>query len=200
MDFGFSEIERDFAESLRRYARERLRPEYSKWDRGTPYPRERLRELATLGIPGLRVPAAYGGTEATYVMGGIAAEELARGDYNVTLFVQLSMIAADLISGFATAPCKERWLRGLARGDEIVAFGLTEPGAGSDAAALATTATRDGDSYVVNGEKASITFAGMADACIVFARMGGGGARGIGAVVVPLDAPGVSRRVYRSVG
>ena len=200
MDFGFSEIERDFAESLRRYARERLRPEYSKWDRGTPYPRERLRELATLGIPGLRVPASYGGTEATYVMGGIAAEELARGDYNVTLFVQLSMIAADLISGFATAPCKERWLRGLARGDEIVAFGLTEPGAGSDAAALATTATRDGDSYVVNGEKASITFAGMADACIVFARMGGGGARGIGAVVVPLDAPGVSRRVYRSVG
>ncbi len=200
MDFGFSEIERDFAESLRRYARERLRPEYSKWDRGAPYPRERLRELATLGIPGLRVPAAYGGADATYVMGGIAAEELARGDYNITLFVQLSMIAADLISGFATAPCKERWLRGLARGDEIVAFGLTEPGAGSDAAALATTATRDGDSYVVNGEKASITFAGMADACIVFARMGGGGARGIGAVVVPLDAPGVSRRVYRSVG
>jgi cyclohexanecarboxyl-CoA dehydrogenase len=200
MDFGFSEIERDFAESLRRYARERLRPEYSKWDRGAPYPRERLRELATLGIPGLRVPAAYGGAEATYVMGGIAAEELARGDYNITLFVQLSMIAADLISGLATAPCKERWLRGLARGDEIVAFGLTEPGAGSDAAALATTATRDGDSYVVNGEKASITFAGMADACIVFARIGGGGARGIGAVVVPLDAPGVSRRVYRSVG
>ena len=163
MDFGFSEIERDFAESLRRYARERLRPEYSKWDRGAPYPRERLRELATLGIPGLRVPAAYGGAEATYVMGGIAAEELARGDYNITLFVQLSMIAADLISGFATAPCKERWLRGLARGDEIVAFGLTEPGAGSDAAALATTATRDGDSYVVTGEKASITFAGMAE-------------------------------------
>jgi cyclohexanecarboxyl-CoA dehydrogenase len=174
--------------------------EYSKWDRGTPYPRERLRELAALGIPGLRVPAAYGGAEATYVMGGIASEELARGDYNVTLFVQLSMIAADLISGFATEACKERWLPGLASGDEIVAFGLTEPGAGSDAAALVTTAVRDGDSYVVNGEKASITFAGMADAAIVFARMGGSGARGIGAVVVPLDAPGVSRRVYRSAG
>ncbi len=200
MDFGFSDTEREFAESLRRYARERLLAEYSKWDRGTPYPRERLRELAALGIPGLRVPAAYGGAEATYVMGGIAAEELARGDYNVTLFVQLSMIAADLISGFATAACKERWLPGLARGDEIVAFGLTEPGAGSDAAALVSTAARDGDSYVVNGEKASITFAGMADAAIVFARMGGSGARGIGAVVVPLDAPGVSRRVYRSAG
>jgi cyclohexanecarboxyl-CoA dehydrogenase len=200
MDFGFSDTERDFAESLRRYARERLRAEYSKWDRGTPYPRERLRELAALGIPGLRVPGAYGGADATYVMGGIAAEELARGDYNITLFVQLSMIAADLISGFATAACKQRWLPGLARGDEIVAFGLTEPGAGSDAAALITTASRDGDSYVVSGEKASITFAGMADAAIVFARMGGSGARGIGAVVVPLDAQGVSRRIYRSVG
>jgi len=200
MDFEFSDTERDFAESLRRYARERLRPEYAKWDRGTPYPRERLRELSTLGIPGLRVPAAYGGAEASYVMGGIAAEELARGDYNITLFVQLSMIAADLIAGFATEAAKERWLHGLASGDQIVAFGLTEPGAGSDAAALATTATRDGDGYVVNGEKASITFAGMADAAIVFARMGGGGARGIGAVVVPLDGPGVSRRVYRSAG
>src|ERR1700745_3689480 len=147
MDFSFSDPEQQFAESMRRYALDRLRPEYSSYDRGVPFPRERIRERGELGITGLRVPSEYGGTEATYVMGGIAAEELARGDYNVTLFVQLSMIAADLISGFATAPCKERWLRGLARGDEIVAFGLTEPGAGSDAAALATTATRDGDTY-----------------------------------------------------
>jgi cyclohexanecarboxyl-CoA dehydrogenase len=88
----------------------------------------------------------------------------------------------------------------MASGERIIAFGLTEPGAGSDAAALATTATRDGDSYLVSGEKASITFAGMADACIVFARTGGSGARGIGALLVPLDDPGVSRRIYRSTG
>ena len=67
-----------------------------KWDRGTPYPRSDSR-VGDLGIPGLRVPAAYGGAEATYVMGGIAAEELARGDYNMTLFLQLSMISGDLI-------------------------------------------------------------------------------------------------------
>ena len=200
MDFTFSDAERQFAESLRRYATERLRPEYAEWDRGTPYPRSRVRELAELGITGLRVPAAYGGAEASYVMGGIAAEELARGDYNVTLFVQLSMIAADLVTAHASGAVKDEWLPTLASGQRIIAFGLTEPGAGSDAAALTTTATRDGDSYVISGEKASITFAGMADAAIVFARMGGKGARGIGAVLVPLDLPGVSRRVYRSPG
>ncbi|MBI2962322.1 MAG: acyl-CoA dehydrogenase family protein [Deltaproteobacteria bacterium] len=200
MDFEFTDSERQFAESMRRYAQDRLRAEYPSWDRGAPYPRERLREIAGLGITGLRVPAEYGGAEGSYVMGGIAAEELARGDYNVTLFLQLTMIAGDILSGHATDAVKRRWLPAMASGERIIAFGLTEPGAGSDAAALTTTATRDGDSYVVRGEKASITFAGMADACIVFARMGGKGARGIGALLVPLDDPGVSRHLYRSAG
>jgi cyclohexanecarboxyl-CoA dehydrogenase len=200
MDFTFSDPERQFAESLRRYARDRLLGEYAQWDRGTPYPRSRIRELAELGITGLRVPAEYGGAQATYVMAGIAAEELARGDYNVTLVLQLAMISADILSGHATTAVKDAWLPAMASGERLVAFGLTEPGAGSDAAALTTTAVREGDSYVVSGEKASITFAGMADAAIVFARMGGKGTRGIGAVLVPLDAPGVSRRIYRSPG
>ena len=200
MDFDFSEQEESFAESLRRYARDRLRPEYPLWDRGNPYPPERLKELAELGITGLRVPAEYGGSGASYVMAGVAAEELARGDYNVTLFIQLSMIAADILAGHASPRVKQEWLPGLASGEHVIAFGLTEPGAGSDAAAITTTATREGDSYVVRGEKASITFAGMAESCIVFARMGGKGARGIGALLVPLDSPAVSRRVYKSAG
>ncbi|MGH7898594.1 MAG: acyl-CoA dehydrogenase family protein [Candidatus Binatia bacterium] len=200
MDFEFSEQERAFAESLRRYAEDRLRPEYPLWDRGNAYPPGRLKELAELGITGLRVPAEYGGSGATYVMGGIAAEELARGDYNVTLFVQLSMIAGDLLAAYASPRVKQEWLPALAAGERIVAFGLTEPGAGSDAAAITTTATREGDDYVIRGEKASITFAGMADSCIVFARMAGKGAHGIGALLVPLDSPAVSRRVYKSVG
>ncbi len=200
MDFSFTEQERLFAESVRRYARERLLPEYATWDRGTPYPRERLRELARLGIMGLRVPAEYGGVESTYLMTGIAAEEVGRGDHGYTLFVQLGAITGDLLSGYATKRVKDEWLAGLATGERIVAFGLTESGAGSDAAAIQATARRDGDEYVVRGEKASITFAGFADACIVFARTGVAGARGIGAILVPLDRPGVSRRVYKSVG
>lgn len=197
---NFSDEERLFAQNLRRFAKERLLPEYARWDRGEPYPRERLLELARLGITGMRVPEAYGGTGASFVMAGIAAEELARGDYNTTLVLQIAAISADIIAAHATDSIKEQWLPKLASGEQVVAFGLTEPGAGSDAAALTTTAIRDGDEYVVRGEKASITFAGLADACIVFARTGGEGARGIGALLVPLDSPGVSRTKYQSVG
>ena len=200
MDFGFTEPERLFAENLRRFARERLAPDYATWDRGVPFPRERVRELAALGIAGLRVPEAYGGTAASYVMAGIAAEELARGDYNTSLFLQIGLIVADILAGHASEPVKRAWLPAIAAGEKLVAFGLTEPNAGSDAAAITTSAQRDGDYYVVRGEKASITFAGMADACVVFARTGGPGARGIGALLVPLDLAGVSRQVYRSAG
>ena len=197
---NFNEEERLFAQNLRRFAKERLLPEYARWDRGEPYPKERLQELAQLGITGLRVPEAYGGTGSPYVMAGIAAEELARGDYNTTLALQIGAISADILSAHASEAIKREWLPKMATGEKLVAFGLTEPGAGSDAAALTTTATRDGDDYIVRGEKASITFAGLADACIVFARTGGEGARGVGAVLVPLDSPGVSRTRYQSVG
>jgi cyclohexanecarboxyl-CoA dehydrogenase len=200
MEFGFDDDERAFADAIRRYARERLQAEYATWDRGEPYPRSRIHELASLGIMGLRVPAAYGGTEASYVMAGIAAEELGRGDYNTTLFLQIAAICADILAAHATEEVKRPWLPPLASGEAVFAFALTEPGAGSDAAAIASTARRDGDEVVVTGEKASITFAGYADVAIVFARTGGAGARGIGAVLVPLDRPGVARQVYRSSG
>jgi cyclohexanecarboxyl-CoA dehydrogenase len=200
MNFAFDDEERAFADAIRRYARERLQAEYATWDRGQPYPRSRIHELAGLGITGLRVPAAYGGSEASYVMAGIAAEELGRGDYNTTLFLQIAAISADILAAHGTEEVKRRWLPPLASGEAVFAFALTEPGAGSDAAAITTTARRDGDELVVTGEKASITFAGYADVAIVFARTGGGGARGIGAVLVPLDQPGVARQVYRSSG
>lgn len=200
MDLTFSEEERLFAGTVRRYARERLRPDYATWDRGTPYPRERLPELAALGITGMRVPEAYGGTNASYVMAGIASEEMARGDYNSTLFLQINAICSDILAGQATEAVKQAWLPRVAAGDALLAFALTEPNAGSDAAAITATATRDGDEYVIRGEKASITFAGLADAAVVFVRTGGEGARGIGAVFAPLDLPGVSRQVYQSAG
>lgn len=201
MDFDFDDTERSFQAMLRRYAHERLLPEYRRWDQGETLPRERVRELGSLGVLGIRVAREFGGSEASYVLAGIAAEELGRGDFNFTLFLQLSLIAADLIGQYGSPELRARVLPGLANGERIVAFGLTETGAGSDAAALRSTATSDGDSYLIDGEKASISLAGLADDCIVFARVdGAAGARGIGAFVVPLDAPGVAREIYRSVG
>jgi cyclohexanecarboxyl-CoA dehydrogenase len=200
MEFGFSEQEQLFGDAVRRYARERLAPDYQKWDSGAKFPREKLRELAEVGITGLRVPEEYGGSAGSYVMAGIASEELGRYDYNTTAFVQLTSISADILMGHAKDEIKRTWLPRLATGEGLISFGLTEPGTGSDAAAITTNAKREGDYYVINGEKASITFAGMADACILFARTGGAGARGIGAILVPLDSPGVTRQVYRSAG
>jgi cyclohexanecarboxyl-CoA dehydrogenase len=200
VDFELSAEEALFATSIRRYALERLAPEYATWDRGTALPRERFVEAGTLGITGLRVPAVYGGTEASFVMVGLAAEEISRGDFNYSLIIQLSAIAADLLAAHASDAVRARWLPGLAAGQAVVAFGLTEPAAGSDAANLAASARRDGDQFVLSGEKASVTFAGSADASIVFARTGGAGAAGISAFLVPLDLPGVARQVYRSPG
>ena len=199
MDFTFTEQEQRFADSVRRFALTRLLPDYPQWDRGNAFPRERVRELGQLGITGLSIPAEYGGTEASFTMAGIAGEELGRGDISTTLFLQVGMIGGS-IARHATETIKREWLPGLASGEKIVALGLTEPGAGSDAAALKTTAQRDGDHFVLNGEKASISLAGLADAALVFARTGGEGARGISVFMVPLDRPGVSRRVYRSAG
>jgi cyclohexanecarboxyl-CoA dehydrogenase len=200
MNFDFDETECAFRDVLRRYAHERLAPAYARWDRGERLPREWIQELAALGVTGLRVPEAYGGVGGSYVQAGIAAEEIARGDHNFTLFLQLGAIAADLIGGYADEALKQRLLPALANGDALIAFGLTEPGAGSDAAAIRTTAEPVGEYWVVNGEKASITMAGYADYAVVFARMGADGARGVGALVVPLNQAGVTRRVYDAMG
>lgn len=198
MDFRLSEEDELFGRTLRDYARERLLPNMPRW-RTEAYPPDLLRELGDLGVLGLKVPREYGGSDATYVAAGVAAEELSRGDFNVSYFVQLSTIGAGLLA-HASDDIKREWLPAVASGDRLLSFGLTEPGVGSDAANLVTSARRDGDSWVLRGEKASITFAGNADACVVFARTGGPGAPGVSMIFVPLDTEGVSRQRYDSVG
>ncbi|MAT03760.1 MAG: cyclohexanecarboxyl-CoA dehydrogenase [Acidimicrobiaceae bacterium] len=198
MDFGFDDEQELLRDTLRDFASNELAPLAATW-RTEPFPHELISRLGDLGLLGMKIAEEYGGTDGSYVALGIAAEELSRGDFNVSYFLQLSTIAAMLL-GDADESIKRRWFPAVASGDATVAFGLTEPGVGSDAANLTSTARRDGDEWVVSGEKASITFAGFADACIVFARTGGPGARGISMILVPLDASGVSRQVYQSAG
>ena len=199
MDPTFSDEDLLLRDTLRDYALTKLLPDYAAW-KERPFPRDRVRELGGLGVLGVLVPPEYGGAGGTLVSLGIAAEELSRGDFNVSYFLQLSAIAARLLSRGASEELAAEWLPKVASGDAVASFGLTEPGVGSDAANLTATARREGDELVVNGEKASITFAGTADACFVFARTGAPGARGVSIVFVPLDAPGVSRRLYPSAG
>jgi cyclohexanecarboxyl-CoA dehydrogenase len=198
MDFSWQEEDELLRETVRRYATERLAPDYARWET-EPFPRERIVELGDLGVLGILIPPEFGGSGGRYVSHGVAAEEISRADFNVMSFLQLAGISAGLLAQGADEIQKE-WLPGVASGERIVAFALTEPSVGSDAARLTATARRDGGDLVVSGEKASCTFAGMADACIVFARTGGAGAAGISMVLVPLDRPGVTRQVYDSVG
>lgn len=199
MDFTFTEDQLLLQQTLRQYAKEKLLPNYARWDRGETISRDELREAAKLGIFGLRVPTKFGGQEADYVTCGIMTEELSRGDFNYSLYIQLGLIASELLASFAHPEVQAEWLPRHVAG-EVIAFGLTEPSAGSDAANITTRAVKTGDDYVITGEKASITFAGYADACIVFARTGEQGARGISAFLVPLDVPGVTRQVYKTPG
>ena len=200
MDFTFSEDQLLLQQTLRQYAKDKLLPNYARWDRGETIPRALIKEVAELGVFGLRVPERFGGLMADYVTCGLMSEELSRGDFNYSLYVQLGLIASELLTDFAAPEVQAEWLPRHAAGDAVIAFGLTEPGAGSDAARIVTRAERVGDDYVITGEKASITFAGYADACIVFARTGAEGARGISAFLVPLDAPGVTRQPYFAAG
>lgn len=196
MRFELNEEEQLLASTLRQYALSRLLPDYPTW-REKPFPRARLRELGELGVLGLLTPPELGGSGGSYMALGVASEELSRGDFNIGYFLQLGAISAQILAD-ADPEVRSRWLPAMAAGEAVMAFALTEPRGGSDAANLSASARRDGDEWIVSGEKASITFAGMADACIVFARTGGPGARGISTILVPMDEPGVSRRVYAS--
>jgi len=200
MEFAFSEDQLLLQQTLRQFAREKLLPNYARWDRGEKISRTEIKEAAALGIFGLRVPEKFGGQNADYVTCGLMTEELSRGDFNYSLYIQLGLIASELLAGYAHPDVQAEWLPRHATGEAIIAFGLTEPSAGSDAANITTRAVKVGDDYVITGEKASITFAGYADACIVFARTGDQGARGISAFLVPLDTPGVTRQVYKTPG
>lgn len=194
MDFTFSDDDELFRQTLRQWSTERLLPNFPGYDPAWS------RELAELGVTGLRVPAEYGGSGGTFVQLGIAGEEISRGCFDLNYWIQLNTIAVELLARRANEDVKRRWLPAIASGEANMAFGLTEPSVGSDAANLTCRAVREGDEFVISGEKASISFAGIADACVVFARTGGEGARGISSILVPLDLAGVSRQVYDSMG
>lgn len=198
MDFSWREEDELFRDAVRRYATERLAPDFARWEKER-FPRERVKELGDLGVLGILIPEEYGGSGGRYVTLGVAAEEIGRADFNVTSFLQLAGIVTGLLA-MGSEDVRKAWLPGVASGEAVVAFALTEPSVGSDAARLVVSARRDGSDLVISGEKASCTFAGLADACVVFARTGGPGAAGISMVLVPLDRPGVTRQVYDSVG
>jgi cyclohexanecarboxyl-CoA dehydrogenase len=200
MDFAFSPEHEELSRTLRAFAKKELAPRSGHWDKTGEFPWDVWRGMGELGLLGLRAPAAYGGQEADLLTAGIAMEEIARGDFGCTYGIQLAGLAGEIIGKNGTEEAKRRWLPGTVRGETVIALALTEPGVGSDAANLACRAERDGDGYVITGEKSGISLGMVAHGAILFARTGADKARGVTAFIVDLALPGVSRSPLRDLG
>ena len=201
MDLSLTPEQEELVRTLRAFARKELAPRSREWDRSGEFPWPAWRQMGELGLLGLRMPSAYGGQESDYLTFGLAMEEIARGDFGCTYGLQLAGLAGEIVGANGTEEIKKRWLPPTARGEEVIALALTEPGVGSDAAHLACRAERGGGGYLITGEKSGISLAMVAQSAVLFARTGaGGGARGVTAFLVPLDLPGVSRSPLRDMG
>jgi len=187
-----SEEHQMIRDALRSFAQERLAPNAARWDREHHFPQEELKELAGLGAFGVAVPEQYGGAGLDYVALALVLEEIAAGDGGTSTVISVNNCpVCSIAMTYANDAQKERWLRPLAQGELLGAFALTEPHTGSDAAALRTTAVRDGDAYVINGTKQFITSGKNGDVAIVMAVTDkAAGKKGISAFWVPTDTPG----------
>ncbi len=202
IDFGFTEEQELFRRTIRDFVQREIRPMSPQWDKTHEYPKDIFRKMGELGMPGVRIPAEYGGGGLDRVTSGIAAEEVARGDLSCGYSIMLGGLLGDLINEFAVDRLKQEWLPRIASGESVVALGLTEPSAGSDAAAIKLKAARDGDEYVLNGEKTSISMCTVADAIILFARTGSEEERhrGVSAFLVPLNLQGITTTKFNDMG
>jgi alkylation response protein AidB-like acyl-CoA dehydrogenase len=187
-----SEQHQMIRDALRAFAQERLAPQAARWDREHHFPHDELKELAALGAFGVAVPEAQGGAGLDYLSLALVLEEIAAGDGGTSTIISVNNCPVCSIGmAYANPAQQEAWLRPLAQGRMLGAFALTEPHTGSDAAALRTSATRNGDHYVLNGAKQFITSGKHGDVAIVMAVTDkAAGKKGISAFWVPTDSPG----------
>ena len=191
MQFELSDDQRAFQSAARDFAAAEMAPHAAEWDANAVFPRATLGHAGELGFCGLYASREAGGLGLSRLDSTIVIEELANACPSTAAYLSIHNMATWMITAFARPGVVAEWGPPLARGDKLASYCLTEPNAGSDAAALRTSARRDGDHYVVNGSKAFISGAGATDALVVMARTGADGAAGISAFLVPADAPGV---------
>ncbi|MFM0360877.1 acyl-CoA dehydrogenase family protein [Paraburkholderia sediminicola] len=190
-------------DAVRTFVREAVTPHAAQWDRDRTFPKDVHRQLAELGAYGVLVPEAYGGAGMDALALALILEEIAAGDGGTSTAISVNNCpVCSILLTYGNDAQKRDWLAPLARGEMLGAFCLTEPQAGSDASALRTTATRDGDSYVLNGVKQFITSGKNGNVAIVMAVTDkAAGKRGISAFIVPTDTKGyVVARVEEKLG
>ena len=187
-----SEDHRAVQDAVRTYVQERIAPQAAAWDKSHHFPKAELRGLAGLGCYGVAVPTEYDGAGLDYLALALILEEIAAGDGATSTVVSVNNCpVCSILMAFGNAEQKQRFLKALARGDMLGAFCLTEPHVGSEAGGLKTTATRDGEHYVLNGVKQFITSGKNGDVAIVMAVTDkAAGKKGISAFIVPTNTPG----------
>jgi cyclohexanecarboxyl-CoA dehydrogenase len=197
-----NEDQQALVDVARRFSREQLKPAYQKREREGVIDRELCLEMGRLGLIGVDLPESLGGLGLSGTTAGLIIEEIAYGDFNVSYVQLLASLMGTIIARNANPELARHWVPRITSGGAIMGLGLTEPRGGSDAANLTVSARRDGDFYVIKGEKASISFSEEADAMVLFARTGAqeAGAHGVSAFLVPLAQPGIHRTRYDDVG
>jgi alkylation response protein AidB-like acyl-CoA dehydrogenase len=176
----------------KRFASDRLAPFTSQWDREKHFPVDVIKDTAELGFAGIYVGEDVGGSALGRLDAALIFEQLSYGDVSTAAFISIHNMASWMIDQFGSETQRKEWLPKLTSMELIASYCLTEPGSGSDAAAMKTTAVRDGDSYVLNGSKQFISGAGTSDVYVLMAKTSDDGARGVSAFIIPLGTPGLS--------
>ncbi len=189
-------------DAVREFAQSEVRPRAAAIDSEHAFPRDIIRRAAELRLMGMLIPREYGGAGLDHLSFTLAVEELARACASTAVIMDVhNSVASEPIVLFGSEPQKQRWLPALAGGSTLGGFALTEPGSGSDAAALRTSGRRVGRDWLLSGTKVFITNVGEAGLYLVFARTAGVGAAGISAFLVPADSSGLKvGQVFRKMG
>ncbi|APZ50508.1 cyclohexanecarboxyl-CoA dehydrogenase [Salipiger abyssi] len=186
----------------RKFAQERVAPGYMEREKSGRFDMALLREMGELGLIAPELPEEFGGMGAEVTYSGVIIEEIGRADFTFGYAPLLASLNGQILKQFARPEVARDWLPGLIAGEHMLAIALTEPRGGSDAANLGLKMERDGDHYILNGEKTSISANQIAKGVVTFARTGTAEdrARGVSAVLVPLDAPGITTSKFSNCG
>jgi len=191
MDFSLTDDQQAFVDSARAFSEGALAPHAAEWDEKAHFPKDVLAQAGELGFMGMYTPESAGGLGLPRLDASLIVEELAKGCTTTTAFLTIHNMATSMIGKYCTEAVIEQWCPDLVMGAKLASYCLTEPGAGSDAGSLRTSAVLDGDHYVVNGSKVFISGAGETDVLVVMTRTGDAGPKGVTALLIPADAEGV---------
>lgn len=194
MDFNLNEEQLAFQEAARAFAQGEMAPHAAEWDEKKIFPTDVIAKAGELGFCGMYCPEEVGGMGLSRLDTAIILEELAAGCTSTAAFISIHNMATWMIATWGSEVVKNQWCESLTMGQKLASYCLTEPGAGSDAGSLRTSAKKEGDSYILNGSKMFISGAGSTDVLVVMARTGSqeDGARGISAFAVPADLDGIN--------